>query len=65
MIIETIIPLRRPICTCPICGKKFERAIEHAYKTSKGKPICSYTCYMKYNRAEHDKFMKKHGDEFK
>lgn len=32
---------------CPICGKPFSPAVEHAYKAGKGvnrKLVCSYTC---------------------
>ena len=68
MLIETAegdMFLSRLVSECPICGKKFTRAIEHTYKTDNKKPICSYTCYMKYIRAEKKKFMDRHGDEFK
>lgn len=53
------------MCTCPICHKRFKRAIEHVYKTEGKQPICSYTCYMSYHRQLKKKFMERHGDEFK
>ena len=31
--------------TCPICKKKFIPAAYHAYQV-KGKPLCSYRCYV-------------------
>lgn len=31
--------------TCPICKKKFIPAPYHAYQV-KGKPLCSYRCYV-------------------
>lgn len=57
--------LIRSVCICPICQKKFIKAINHAYKTENKKPICSYSCYMKYHRKLKQEFMEKHGDEFK
>lgn len=56
---------RRKMCICPICHKKFTKAINHVYKMENKEPICSYSCYMKYHRKLKEKFMKKHGDEFK
>ena len=36
------------IVTCPVCGKKFLPAPQHAYRVrpSSGAPVCSYTCMM-------------------
>ena len=36
---------------CPVCGKEFITAPQHVYKTSsKGTPVCSYSCMMKYRK---------------
>ena len=34
--------------TCPVCGKTFLPAPQHAYKVrpSSGAPVCSYKCMM-------------------
>ena len=40
---------------CPICGKMFVPAPEHAYHTYNGKKlVCSYTCSMTSRKAHPD-----------
>lgn len=40
--------------TCPVCGKKFDPAPEHAYhiKRSHRNFVCSYSCMRKWEKGE-------------
>lgn len=40
--------------TCPVCGKKFNPAPEHAYyiKKSRKNFVCSYSCMRKWEKGE-------------
>ncbi len=44
--------------TCPVCGKNFIPAPEHAYKIRVGKGrsslVCTYSCMLKW-RKKHEK----------
>lgn len=39
--------LKKGTKICPVCGKEFYPALQHVYKNSKGKKVCSYSCARK------------------
>ena len=44
---------------CPVCGKEFVPAPQHAYTLpNKGGPVCSYHC-MRDGRRKHEAKLKK------
>ena len=49
------------IHTCPVCGKRFVPAPQHAYKVQphSGAPVCSYRCMMVCRRKAEAKKKKK------
>ena len=40
--------------TCPVCGKKFDPAPEHAYHIKRGQKnfVCSWSCMRKWEKGE-------------
>lgn len=47
-----------PMHTCPICGKRFLPAPQHAYKINgkyRGELVCTYSCMRKWETTRKDK----------
>lgn len=49
-----------PVKKCPICGKEFVPAAEHAYRLpNKGAVVCSYHCHREARRKHESKLKKR------